>query len=83
MLVMVSTDPSGSVQDDIKTGHRIMGRKEKREEDSNQQKPVRYNGGKVYSRPRSRAIAVVSRCTVFGPPTLFDRGRICGRKGTS
>lgn len=31
MLVMVSTDPSGSVQDDIKTGHHIMGRKEKRE----------------------------------------------------
>ena len=52
-------------------------------EASNQQKPIRYRGGKVYSRPRSRAIAVVSRCTVFGPPTLFDRGRICGRKGIS
>jgi hypothetical protein len=39
--------------------------------------------GKVYSRPRSRAIAVVSRCTVFGPPTLFDRGRVGGRKGIS
>jgi len=40
-------------------------------------------GGRVHSRPRSRAIAVVSRCTVFGPPTLFDRGRVCGRKGIS
>jgi hypothetical protein len=36
---------------------------------------------KAYSRPRSRAIAVVSRCTGFVPPELFDRGRACGRTG--
>lgn len=47
---------------------------------SNHQKPIKY---RVYSRPRSRAIAVVSRCTGFGPPTLFDRGRVWGRKGVS
>jgi hypothetical protein len=38
-------------------------------------------GGNNYSRPRKRAIAVVSRLTVLAPPTLFDRGRIGGRKG--
>ena len=56
------------------------------EEASSRPKPVGYRGrggGKVYSRPRSRAIAVVSRCTVFGPPALFDRGRVCARRGTS
>jgi len=39
-------------------------------------------GGKmIYSRPRNRANAVVSRFTVLVPPTLFDRGRIGGRNG--
>lgn len=42
---------------------------------------LRTRKKKGYSRPRSRAIAVVSRCTVFGPPILFDRGRAGGRKG--
>jgi hypothetical protein len=37
----------------------------------------------AYSRPRSRAIAVVNRWTVFVPPPLplFDRGRACRRMG--
>lgn len=47
----------------------------------NRQKPITYGKKKAYSRPRSRAIAVVSRCTVFGPPMLFDRGRAGGLKG--
>lgn len=34
-----------------------------------------------YSRPRSRDIAPAIRLTVFGPPTLFDRGRTGARRG--
>ena len=42
---------------------------------------LRMGKKNAYSRPRSRAKAVVIRCTVFGPPVLFDRGRACGRNG--
>jgi len=47
------------------------------------QKPIEVGGrgGNNHSRPRNRAIAVVSRLTVLVPPTLFDRGRSGGRKG--